>query len=94
VSANQPNGWHRIEAVTKVTVRENGFYVRGDNVSGYSCTDESQYYGTLNHLDTEPSHDKFYSLALMAHATGKGMACYVTNVRANGVCIMRSCHLL
>jgi len=94
VSAAEPASWHRIEKVTKVTVRGDTFYVKGEGVSGHVCTDESGYYGTLNHLASEPGHNEYYSMVLMAQATGKGLACYVSGARSNGVCKMTNCHLL
>jgi len=94
VSAAEPASWHRIEKVTKVTVRNGIFYVRGEGVSGHSCTDEAGYYGTLNHLPSEPGHNEYYSMVLMAQASAKGLKCYVSAKRANGVCVMTNCHLI
>jgi len=84
--------WHYLDKVTKVTVRGDAVYVQGTNARGHTCVNESSFYGTLNHLSTEPGHKEYYSLALSAQAMGKGLACYVYNVRANGVCVMDNCY--
>ena len=86
--------WHYLSKITKVTVRGDRFYVQGTNPAGHSCVDESAYYGTLAHESAQPGHKEYYSMVLLAQATEKGLACYVSATLSNGVCLMDNCHLL
>ena len=87
-------GWHTLDKVSRVTVRGDYFYVKGANTSGHSCVDEGGgMYGTLNHHSSEPGHKKYYSLALTAYTTGKGLSCYIYGTRSNGVCKMENCYI-
>lgn len=86
-------GWHTLSKVTRVTVRGEKFYVRGSDPSGESCTDESEFYGTLDHFSSEAGHDQYYTLALTAQTTGKGISCYIYQKRDSGVCVMANCYI-
>lgn len=50
--------------------------------------------GTLMHAESQPGQKEYYSMALLAQATEKGIACYVYTARPDGVCVMENCHLL
>jgi hypothetical protein len=96
VGATSP-AWIFLDKVTRVTVRGDYFMVEGTNSTGYPCSNESNYYGPLNHHASEPGHNAYYAMALAAQLAGRGMQCHVTSVRAQsggdrGVCVMTNCN--
>lgn len=89
--------WHYLQKVTKVSVLGNSIVIQGSSPSGHSCADYNGFYGTLFHTEGDGGgHKEYYSMALTAYTTGRGMACHVgtTGLGGQAVCKMENCHMI
>ncbi len=93
MSISAEASWHHFDKITKVSILGKTLFVKGSGVTGHTCTNLHNHYGTLGVSNTQDGYKEYYSMALAGYLAGKGLSCHVTAVRADGVCVMTNCSL-